>query len=322
VAEVDLSATVPGDLAGLRLDRALATMFPHYSRARLQGWLRSGEATVDGAPGRPRDRVRGGERVRIRARVQPSAEWEPEPIPLRIVHEDEHLLVVDKPAGLVVHPGAGNPAGTLVNALLAHDPAIAAVPRAGVVHRLDKDTSGLLVVARTLSAHRHLVEALRRRRVRRDYEVVVHGRPVAGGRIDAPLGRDPARRTRMAVRGGGRPAVTHFRVLARFRAHSHVAARLETGRTHQIRVHLAHAGHPVVGDPAYGRARRATAGAAPDLACALAAFSRQALHARRLALEHPSTGAPLAFESPLPADIRDLLSMLRADAAREGGGEA
>ena len=234
-------------------------------------------------------------------------------MPVAVLYEDADLLVVDKPAGLVVHPAAGNPDRTLVNALLHRDPDLARLPRSGIVHRIDKDTSGLLVVARTLRAHRSLVEQLREHAVVREYEAVAMGVLTGGGTVDAPIGRDPRHRTRMAVVAGGRPAVTHYRVVARFRAHTHVRVRLETGRTHQVRVHLAHLHHPLVGDPVYGGRLRIPAGCSPELAEALRAFRRQALHAARLELTHPANGAPLHWESPLPADLRALLASLAKD---------
>ncbi len=305
---------VPVDLAGMRLDRALAALLPDFSRSRLQQWLREGLVQVDRGPTRGRDRVRGGELVEVHGRLPVSERWEAQEIPVEVLYEDVDLLVVDKPAGLVVHPAAGNPDRTLVNALLHRDPDLARLPRSGIVHRLDKDTSGLLVVARTPRAHRSLVEQLREHAVVREYDAVATGVLTAGGTVDAPIGRDPRHRTRMAVVAGGRPAVTHFRVLARFRAHTHVRVRLETGRTHQVRVHLAHLRHPLAGDPVYGGRLRLPAGASPALVEALRAFRRQALHAARLELAHPADGAPMAWESPLPADLRGLLEALGADA--------
>ena len=307
------AATVPPELAGLRTDQALARLFPDLSRTRLRAWLEAGHVRLDGRVPRPRDPVRGGEEVHLDAPLPQAAPDRPEPIPLRIVHEDAHLIVLDKPPGLVVHPAAGNPAGTLVNALLHHDRTLAALPRAGIVHRLDKGTSGLMVVARTPAAHRALVAALARRAVTREYEAVVRGVMTAGGTVAAPIGRHPVRRQRMAVVPGGREAVTHYRVLERFRAHTRVRVRLETGRTHQIRVHMAHVGHPLVGDPVYGGRPALPPGPAPALAAAVRGFRRQALHARRLELAHPATGEPCAWEAPLPEDMANLLAALRAD---------
>jgi 23S rRNA pseudouridine1911/1915/1917 synthase len=316
-ARVQLRARVPDDLGGLRLDQALARMFPEHSRARLQGWIKDGAVRIDGMQGRARDPVAGGESVELDAALPASARDGAEAIPLRVVHSDEALFVIDKPPGLTVHPGAGQASGTLLNALLHLDPELARVPRAGLVHRLDKDTSGLLVVARTAAAHTALVAALAKRDFDREYETVVVGKMLSGGRVDAPIGRHPVNRTRMCVREDGRHAVTHYRVIERFRVHSHVACKLETGRTHQIRVHLAHVGYPIVGDRAYGNRLSVPRGATPALAEQLRATKRQMLHARRLGLAHPLSGARLEFESPTPSDITALLQALRDD-AREG----
>ena len=260
---------------------------------------------------RPRDRVAGGEHIELKtATAVDSERWEAQPIDLVVIHEDEHLLVVDKPAGLVVHPGAGNPDGTLVNALLHRDRALARVPRAGIVHRLDKNTSGLLVVARTLLAHKRLVDALKNRQVEREYLAIVAGVLRAGGRVDAPVGRHRVHRTRMAVSDAGRPAATRYRVERRFRAHTLVRLNLESGRTHQIRVHMAHIDHPVIGDPTYGGRLKLPANASPALAEQLRSFKRQALHATRLQLNHPATDQQLQWQSPLPADMQTLLDTL------------
>lgn len=309
---MDESVHVPPDMAGQRLDQALARLFPAFSRSRLSDWIRSGQVQVNGRPARPRDRVKGGERIRLRAVVAPAGDWGAEPIDLDVVYEDADLLVINKPAGLVVHPGAGNPAGTLVNALLARDPGLAGLPRAGLIHRLDKDTSGLLVVARSLKAHTALVRQLQARELERIYQAVVQGPMVAGGRVDAPVGRHPVHRTRMAVVERGRAAVTHYRVLRRFRAHTLVRLKLESGRTHQIRVHMAHIGHPLVGDPVYGRPAL-PAGAGPALVDALRGFRRQALHACRLGLVHPASGEAMAWEIPLAQDMTALVAQLEAD---------
>jgi len=275
---------------------------------------------VDGRQLRGRDKVVGGEKVLIEARVEPDRQVMAEEIPLDVGFKDRALLVINKPAGLVVHPGAGNAAHTLQNALLALDPKLAVVPRAGIVHRLDKDTSGLLVVARTPEVHTALVAAISAREVDRHYIALCTGVMTAGGTVDEPIGRHRSLRTRMAVRGDGRPAVTHYRVLKRFRAHTLVRAELETGRTHQIRVHLSHIGYPIVGDPEYGGRRRLPAGASPELVAALEGFRRQALHAARLKLEHPVSGKEMAWEAPLPGDMEALLKVMEADtkAADEG----
>jgi len=307
---------LPPAAAGERFDVALAAALPQYSRARLQRWIGAGEVLLEGRQVLARQRLAGGERVRVRAEFSADERVAPEPIALDIVHEDEALLVINKPAGLVVHPGAGNPAHTLQNALLAHDAALASVPRAGLVHRLDKDTSGLLVVARTPETHLQLVSMLQRREIRREYLALVLGKPTSGGTIDEPIGRHRSVRTRMAVRRDGREAVTHFRIEERFRAHTLLRVQLETGRTHQIRVHLAHIGFPIVGDGVYGGRRRLIAGADEATRAALAAFRRQALHAQRLSFDHPATGKHHTFEAPLPEDFSALLEALTEDAER------
>jgi 23S rRNA pseudouridine1911/1915/1917 synthase len=312
---IELSLKIPEANAGQRLDQALAALLPDYSRSRLKGWIDSGEVRIDGAIRRPRDRVVGGEAVIVRAQVVAQTDAQAQALPLEVIHSDEHLLIIDKPAGLVVHPGAGNPDHTLQNALLAFDPGLAALPRAGIVHRLDKDTSGLLVVARRLEAHAALVRMLEAREIHRGYECVVRGVLTAGGTIDAPIDRHPVDRVRMAVRQGGRDAVTHYRVIRRYRAHTHVRVELETGRTHQIRVHFAHAGFPLVGDRVYGGRLAFPKGASEELRQALRAFPRQSLHAARLAFDHPVTNRPLEFNSPLPADLRELLAVMARDAA-------
>ena len=304
---------LPEQYTGLRLDQALAKALPQYSRARLQGWIEAGAVRVDGRVPRPRDAVRGGEKVDIQAQIEPEFQVAAEALPVDVVFKDPALFVIDKPAGLVVHPGAGNAHHTLQNALLALDPKLALVPRAGIVHRLDKDTSGLLVIARTPEAHTALVAALASREVKREYIAVCGGVMTAGGTIDQPIGRHRSLRTRMAVRADGREAVTHYRVGKRYRAHTLVQVQLETGRTHQIRVHLAHAGHPVVGDPVYGGRRRLPRGASPELVAELDSFKRQALHAARLELEHPVKGGTMHWESPLPADLRKLTAALEMD---------
>jgi 23S rRNA pseudouridine1911/1915/1917 synthase len=307
---LQVSLTIPPEQAGQRLDQALAALLPDYSRSRLKSWIESGEIRVDGIQRRPRDKVSGGESVALAATLPEETRAAAQPMPLVIVHEDKHLVVVDKPAGLVVHPGAGNPDQTLQNALLAWDPALAALPRAGIVHRLDKDTSGLLVVARTLPAHTALVRMLGEREVHREYEAICRGVMTAGGTVDAPIARHPTDRVRMAVREGGRESVTHYRVIRRFAGYTHVRVQLETGRTHQIRVHLAHAGFPIVGDRVYGGRLTLPKGASEALRQALREFPRQALHAARLAFDHPVTGRPVECTSALPADMRALLDAL------------
>jgi 23S rRNA pseudouridine1911/1915/1917 synthase len=307
---LQVSLTIPSEQAGQRLDQALAALLPDYSRSRLKSWIESGEIRVNGLARRPRDRVCGGESVALEATLPEDRRAAAQPIPLVVVHEDRHLVVIDKPAGLVVHPGAGNPDLTLQNALLAWDPALASLPRAGIVHRLDKDTSGLLVVARTLPAHTALVRMLAEREVHREYEAICRGVMTAGGTVDAPIARHPTDRVRMAVREGGRESVTHYRVIRRFAGYTHVRVQLETGRTHQIRVHLAHAGFPIVGDRVYGGRLALPKGASEALRQALREFPRQALHAARLQFDHPVTGRPLECASALPADMRALLEAL------------
>lgn len=311
-----LEATVPEALAGARADRAAAEVFGGYSRSRITAWLRSGELTVDGRTKKPSEAIAGGERLVLDATIEAHTGSAAEPIALDIIHEDRDVLVVCKPVGLVVHPGAGNPAGTLENALLHHDPKLAALPRAGIVHRLDKDTSGVMMVARTLTAHARLVAQLSAREVHRQYEAIVHGTIVAGGTVDAAMGRHPTDRLRQAVRdeeAGGRPAVTHYRVRERWRMHTRIECRLETGRTHQIRVHMAHLRHPLVGDPLYGGGLKLPKGASAELVEVLRGFRRQALHAERIEFAHPRTGKPVIAEAPRPADLARLIDALRAD---------
>jgi 23S rRNA pseudouridine1911/1915/1917 synthase len=309
---------LPASAAGLRLDQALAAALPQYSRARLQRWIRDGAVRLAGKSARARDRIHGGEQIVVEARFDADTAVGAEVLPLDIVYQDSALLVLNKPAGLVVHPGAGNRSHTLQNALLAHDPALARVPRAGLVHRLDKETSGLLIVARTPEVHTRLVAQLAAREIGREYLALVAGQPTGGARIDEPIGRHRSLRTRMAVRADGREAVTNFRIEQRFRVHTLLRVRLETGRTHQIRVHLAHIGLPLVGDPVYGGRQGRVAGDAEQLNALLHAFARQALHAQRLTLTHPGNARELSFEAPLPQDFEALLAALRADAAAAG----
>ncbi len=309
---IHLSGQVPETLAGRRLDQALAELFPEYSRSRLQQWIRSGSVLLDDQSVTSKQRVSGGENIEIHARLEAQGEVLAQDIPLQVCFEDEHLLVLNKPAGLVVHPAAGNPDGTLQNALLHYDPDLAAVPRAGIVHRLDKETSGLMVVARTLIAHNSLVAQLQARSMGREYLALTQGVLTAGGTVDAPIGRHPRDRLRMAVVTSGKPAVTHYRVLERFAAHTLTQVRLETGRTHQIRVHMAHVHYPLVGDPMYGGRHRIPRGASPALRDALQNFQRQALHAVRLRLEHPVTAELLSWEVDMPSDFNELLGILRA----------
>jgi 23S rRNA pseudouridine1911/1915/1917 synthase len=306
---------VPPGLAGRRLDQALAALLPQYSRTRIQRWIEEGAVRVNGLAPRARDVVIGGEAATVEARQADETTVAAEELPLDIVHQDATLIVINTPPGVVVHPGAGNREHTLQNALLAHDPKLRRVPRAGLVHRIDKDTSGLLVVARTLEAQVKLVASLAAHDIEREYLALCSGAMTGGGTIDEPIGRHRTQRIKMAVRRDGRTAVTHYRIEKRFRAHTLARVRLETGRTHQIRVHLAHVGYPIVGDPVYGGRRRIPAGATPQLIAALDGFRRQALHAARLELVHPKSGKPVAFEAPLPADFLLLLGALERDLA-------
>ena len=309
-------AVVPDSAAGRRFDAVLAELFPEFSRSRLSEWIKSGDALLDGETARPRDTLRGGETVQVQVVLETQTHAAPQDIPLNVLYEDDQVLVIDKPAGLVVHPGAGNPDGTLVNALLFRDPNLAAVPRAGVVHRLDKDTSGVMVVARTLQAQTALVEQLSARDVHRQYLAVVVGALVSGGTADAPIDRYPRDRLKMAVRDDGRDAVTHYRLRERFRAHTALECRLETGRTHQIRVHMAHLKSPIIGDPLYGGALKLPKGATDTLVAELRGFKRQALHAETLEFLHPVSGEPVRASAPVPEDLQRLMSALREDSAR------
>ena len=305
---------IPKELAGQRLDSALARLLPEHSRTRIKGWIDAGQVQVGRLPCKPRDVVNAGSRVHVRMTLEtPATAVLPEAIALDVVHEDPDVLVIDKPAGLVVHPGAGNPRHTMQNALLGRDPSLAALPRAGIIHRLDKDTSGLLVIARTLEAHTSLARQLLARSVSREYLAVCVGVMTGGGTIDEPIGRHRSDRLRMTVRRDGRPAITHYRVVERFRAHSYLNVKLETGRTHQIRLHLAHLRYPIVGDPKYGGRVARPRGATDGLVDTLRAFKRQALHAATLAFDHPRTGKRLTLQSPVPADFGRLLAALRDD---------
>lgn len=305
-----MTATVPNEHAGKRLDAALAQLFPEYSRARLQRWVREGHVRVDAAILECSDKVPAGATVSMDVPQTREARWAAQSLPLTILYEDEAILVVNKPPGLVVHPGAGNPEGTLLNALLHHAPPLRSVARAGIVHRLDKDTSGLLVVARTDAVRLRLIRDLQARRVKREYLAVVHGLVETSGTIEAPIGRHPVHRTRMAVQTRGKAAISHYSIKARYRAHTLVAVRLESGRTHQIRVHMAHIGHPVLGDPAYGIQRGRLGRKSAPVAPMVRDFPRQALHAMRLGLLHPVTQEPVEWTAPPPADMAALIEAL------------
>lgn len=309
--EIHIRATVPAKLAMERLDRVASQLFPEYSRSRLQSWIKSGELTVDGEIWRPRDKVSGGEDIEVDA-IPEAVSFRPQSVPLSIVFEDEWIIVIDKPAGLVVHPGAGNFDGTLMNGLLYHCPGLAEVPRAGIVHRLDKDTTGLLVVARNLASQNSLVRQLQAREVSRVYEAVVYGVMDRPGRIDAPIARNRDNRLKMAVQTAGKEATTHYRPIKQFAEHTHVELSLETGRTHQIRVHMQYLGHPLVGDATYGGGFKMPRNKRPELIAGLETMPRQALHARKLSLAHPEDGRKVSFESALPDDMLALLECVAA----------
>lgn len=312
--QISLSGVIPAELNGKRLDQAIAEMFPDYSRSRLKSWITEQRVRLDGQLcAVPKEKVLAGMTVDIDAEIAQQQRFTGEAIALNIVYEDAHILVLNKPAGLVVHPGAGMPDGTLLNALLHHYPDIDKVPRAGIVHRLDKDTTGLMVVAKTIPAQTHLVDAMQQRQITREYEAVCNGPMTAGGVVDEPIGRHPTKRTQMGVVANGRPAVTHYRVIERFRAHTHLRLRLETGRTHQIRVHMAHIRHPLVGDFTYGGRPRPPRGASAEMLEVLRGFRRQALHAARLQLHHPISGEWMSWDAPLPDDFEQLLAQLRSD---------
>ena len=308
-----LTARVPEQLAGMRLDQCLAEMFPDYSRSKLQTWIKAGRVKVDGVALRGREKLDGGEDIELDAEAEVVLECDAEDIPLDIVYEDDSLLIINKPAGLVVHPAVGNWNGTLVNALLNHDPNLNILPRAGIVHRIDKETSGLLMIAKTLQAHTSLVEQLQERSINREYLALVKGWMTAGGTVDAPIGRHPVDRKRNAVRRDGKEAVTHYRLEQRFKRHTLIRVKLETGRTHQIRVHMSHINYALVGDQVYGGRFQMPADCSPELAEALRAFKRQALHATKLGLEHPETGEYCEWEIPMPDDMQNLVNLLAAN---------
>ncbi|WP_415899410.1 23S rRNA pseudouridine(1911/1915/1917) synthase RluD [Neptuniibacter sp. QD48_11] len=311
--QIHLEARIEDDLVGKRLDQAVAQLFPDYSRSRLQGWIKDGSLKVDGEVKRPRDKLFGGETIVIDTQLEMIEDHQPQDIPLDIVYEDDHILVINKPAGLVVHPAVGHRDGTLLNALLFHCPDIAQVPRAGIVHRLDMDTTGLMVVAKTIAAQTELVDQLQERSMGREYEAIVHGVMTGGGTVDEPMGRHAKNRQKMAVVGVGKEATTHYRVLKKMRAHTHIRLKLETGRTHQIRVHMSHINYPLVGDQLYGGRFRLPKGCSDEMIEGLRDFKRQALHAKKLELWHPETGELVSWEVDLPDDFQHLLSLLQAD---------
>lgn len=311
---IQLEASTEAAHFGLRLDQVLADLFPEYSRSKLKTWIQDGNVSVNGEVITvPRHKMQMDELVTVQAEMDVQVTSEAQDIALDIVYEDEHILVINKPADLVVHPGAGNPSGTVLNALLNHYPEIDKVPRAGIVHRLDKDTTGLMVVAKTIPAQTHLVDQLQRREMSREYEAIALGTMVAGGIVDEPIGRHATKRTHMAVREMGKPAITHFRVIEKFRAYTHLRLKLETGRTHQIRVHMAHIKHPLLGDQVYGGRPRLPKGASQDFIGVLRGFQRQALHAAQLSLFHPETEEWMTWKAPLPQDMQDLLKAVKKD---------
>jgi 23S rRNA pseudouridine1911/1915/1917 synthase len=316
--KIQLDDFIPEELNGMRLDQALARMFPEFSRGQLTKWIKAGDVSVNQNQLRPRDSVSGGEQVTINTTLVIQDEsWKAESISLDIVYEDEDVIILNKPAGMVVHPGAGNHQGTLVNALLAHAPQLANIPRAGIVHRIDKATTGLLMVAKTLQAHNSLVSQLQARTVVREYQAIAVGVMTAGGTVDEPIGRHHIDRKRMAISQGGKPAVTHYRVEQRFRAHTHIRCKLETGRTHQIRVHMAHIRHPLLGDPVYGGRFKIPKGMSEQCREAIQGFRRQALHAGVLGFKHPSSGEEVSWQVDLPEDMQQILAELAEDAARD-----
>ncbi|ODP97780.1 MULTISPECIES: 23S rRNA pseudouridine(1911/1915/1917) synthase RluD [Salinivibrio] len=317
--QIELSHQIQDHQLGQRLDQAIAELFPDYSRSRIKTWIQAGQVSLNGvAIDKPRQKVMGGESVEITAEIEDDDRWIPQDIPLDIVYEDDDLLVINKPAGLVVHPGAGCPDGTLLNGLLYRYPEIGDVPRAGIVHRLDKDTTGLMVVAKTIPAQTRLVRALQKRKITREYEAIAIGNMTGGGLVDKPIGRHATKRTHMAVHELGKPAITHYRVAEHFRGHTRLRLRLETGRTHQIRVHMAYLNHPLVGDPLYGGKAKPPRHADDALIQGLRQFRRQALHAAMLRLDHPVTGEQMEWHAPIPDDMVALTELLRDDQSQYG----
>jgi len=304
---------IPEKMAGLRIDQALAQLFPQYSRSRLKEWLESGNITVNGEKLKPKNKIKGKEIIKLEAKLNEIIDHEPEDIQLTIVYEDDELIIINKPVGMVVHPAAGNHQGTLLNALLHHAPVLAQLPRAGIIHRLDKDTSGLLVIAKTLEAYTDLVKQLQNREISREYLAIISGALISGGTIDKPIGRDPRHRTKMAVNENGKPAITHYRILERFKDFTLVTVKLETGRTHQIRVHMAYIHHPIVGDQTYAGRLKFPKGASDVLCDQLKTFKRQALHAYKLGFEHPTQKTWMEWEAKIPNDIEQLITLLKRE---------
>jgi 23S rRNA pseudouridine1911/1915/1917 synthase len=305
--------TLPDDLVGLRLDQALSKLLSTYSRTQIQDWIKSHEITLNGKAAKAKDVVIGGELVEVNAQLKAQPAWEAQAIALDVLYEDDALLIINKPIGMVVHPGSGNSNNTLLNALLHHAPQLKELPRAGIIHRLDKDTSGLLVVAKTAAALTDLSAQLKNRTIKRIYQAIIFGILTSGGTVDEPIGRHPMQRKRMAIMDTGRPSVTHFRVMEKYRNHTRVKVKLETGRTHQIRVHMAHIHHAILGDPVYGGRLQLPKGATPPLVDILRRFKRQALHAYELGLIHPVSGEAMTWRAPLPQDMLELIDILRND---------
>lgn len=311
--ETHLSLTIPKQHALKRLDQLLATLIPDYSRTQIQRWIQAGAISVDGYPCQTRTKLKGGETVLLKIRAHPSPHWPAQAIPLCILHEDDELMVINKPAGMVTHPGAGHTTHTLLNALLHHAPCLQTLPRAGILHRLDKDTSGLLVIAKTPTALKGLSYQLKKRTLLREYQAIVYGTFISGGTVCAPIGRHPLQRQRMAITEAGKEATTHYRIAETYRAYTRLCIRLETGRTHQIRVHMAHIRHPIVGDPTYGKRLFIAKGTSPELIQVLRSFKRQALHAHALAFVHPTDHKAMRWEAKPPDDMQALIQTLRQD---------
>lgn len=308
-----ISLTLPEEYADDRLDQALAKCLPEYSRTQIKDWLESGAALVNGQVTKAKTKVKGGEIVTIEAVLKAQPKWEAQPIPLNVVYEDESVIVINKPAGLVVHPGAGNASRTLLNALLHHAPELQALPRAGILHRLDKETSGLLLIAKTPAALKDLSFQLKKRTIAREYQAIVYGTMISGGTVDAAMDRHPIQRKRMAIIESGKPAVTHYRVAEKYRNHTRLHVKLETGRTHQIRVHMLHIHHPLIGDPVYGGRVKLSKNMSDDMIRVLRHFNRQALHAFAIGFNHPVTGEWMRFECELPEDMQQLIHALKED---------
>jgi len=306
-----LTIIIPQRMTGNRLDASLSEMLPDYSRSKITAWIKSGDALINKKSFKPKDKVSGSEIVCLTLNQKQSNDWLAEKIPLNVVFEDEDIIVINKQFGLVTHPGAGNWSGTLANALLYYDSSLSTLDRAGIVHRLDKNTSGLMVIARNEKSQKYLVEQLQSHSVDREYSAIVYGHMIAGGTVDEPIGRDSKDRVKQAISMSGKDATTHYRAIDRFKSHTHVKAILETGRTHQIRVHLSHVGHPLIGDPMYGGRVRYPKKASEELKEILLNFKRQALHSKKLTLTHPISGELMSWKAPLPDDMTELLEVLK-----------